>query len=178
MLISTHSLLAQSDLKSENTKTVNTATNSIPTDTSAKNLQTSPLVIKDSTQTVTVDTLDNEDSEPLEHPIEYNAKDSIRYETKGQKIFLFGDGRVKYDGMDMKAEFIEIDNEKKYFLFMKIISNLPMGYEMWETITTNYLQLKTIYKQRKNHKLKEDWGAFCAMIENLPMADIIFSDGS
>lgn len=72
----------------------------------------------------------------------------------------------------------EIDNEKKYFLFMKIISNLPMGYEMWETITTNYLQLKTIYKQRKNHKLKEDWGAFCAMIENFPMADIIFSDGS
>lgn len=112
MLISTHSLLAQSDLKSENTKTVYTPTKSIPTDTSAKNLQTSPLVIKDSTQTVTVDTLDNEDSEPLEHPIEYNAKDSIRYETKGQKIFLFGDGRVKYDGMDMKAEFIEIDNEK------------------------------------------------------------------
>ncbi|MCC6181726.1 MAG: hypothetical protein IT237_07830, partial [Bacteroidia bacterium] len=112
MLISTNSFLAQSDLRIENTKTVNTPTNSIPTDSRAKNLQTPPLVIKDSTQTVTVDTLDTEDSEPLEHPIEYNARDSIRYETKGQKIFLFGDGRVKYDGMDMKAEFIEIDNEK------------------------------------------------------------------
>lgn len=57
----------------------------------------------------------------------------------------------------------------KYELFMKALSNLPMGYEMCETITTNYLQLKTIYKQRKNHKLKEDWGAFISMCESLPM---------
>ena len=60
------------------------------------------------------------------------------------------------------------DEEAKYGFFMKAISNLPMGYEMWETISTNYLQLKTIYKQRKNHKLKEDWGAFCDMCINLP----------
>jgi hypothetical protein len=34
--------------------------------------------------------------------------------------------------------------------------------------TTNYLQLRTIYHQRKNHKLKEDWGAFCDWIKSLP----------
>ena len=37
----------------------------------------------------------------------------------------------------------------------------------------NYLQLKTIYKQRKNHKLKEDWGAICSMIEGLPYSELI-----
>lgn len=59
--------------------------------------------------------------------------------------------------------------KNKYELFMYIISNLPMGFEMWETISTNYLQLKSIYNQRKNHKLKEDWGVFCKMIQSLPL---------
>lgn len=57
----------------------------------------------------------------------------------------------------------------KYHLFMKALSNLPMGFEMWETISTNYLQLKTIYNQRKGHKLKDDWGAFTEMCEELPL---------
>lgn len=56
--------------------------------------------------------------------------------------------------------------------FMKVISNLPMGYELWMGITTNYLQLKTIYNQRKNHKL-EDWKQFCNWIEKLPMSNLI-----
>jgi len=55
-----------------------------------------------------------------------------------------------------------------YEQFMKCISNCPMGLELWMGITTNYLQLKTIYHQRKNHKLKEDWGEICKMIEKLP----------
>ncbi len=57
----------------------------------------------------------------------------------------------------------------KYQLFMRALSSLPLGFEMWETISTNYLQLKTIYHQRKNHKLKEDWGAFIKMCKELPM---------
>lgn len=46
----------------------------------------------------------------------------------------------------------------------------PMGLELTARITTNYLQLKTIYNQRKNHKLKE-WRDFCEWIENLPFAE-------
>jgi hypothetical protein len=33
---------------------------------------------------------------------------------------------------------------------------------------TNYMQLRTIYKQRKHDRLKEDWGAFLKFIEELP----------
>lgn len=57
-------------------------------------------------------------------------------------------------------------------LYHYIISNLPMGYELWAGISTNYLQLKTIYKQRRWHKL-DDWLEFCAFIEGLPMSELI-----
>lgn len=57
------------------------------------------------------DTLTKE-AEPLTSKIIYNARDSIRYETEGQKIFLFGDAFVKYEEMELKAEFFEIDNQK------------------------------------------------------------------
>lgn len=58
--------------------------------------------------------------------------------------------------------------DRKYFAYMKLLSNLPMGFEMSMDIVTNYLQLKTIYLQRRNHKLKEDWGAFTDFCEKLP----------
>lgn len=57
-------------------------------------------------------------------------------------------------------------------LFNKIISNLPCGYLKWMAISTNYLQLKTIYKQRRSHKLTE-WQYFCNWIKTLPMSNLI-----
>lgn len=56
----------------------------------------------------------------------------------------------------------------KYEVYMKIISNCPMGLEQTMRVTTSYLQLKTIYLQRRHHKLKEDWGNFCDWCESLP----------
>ena len=44
-----------------------------------------------------------------------------------------------------------------YWAFMKCISNCPQGIELFMRCSTNYLQLKNIYHQRKNHKLIEDW---------------------
>jgi len=51
--------------------------------------------------------------------------------------------------------------------YMYVISNCPMGLELTMRVSTNYLQLKTIYQQRKNHKL-EDWTIFCEWVESLP----------
>lgn len=62
------------------------------------------------------------------------------------------------------------DKDDMYKAFMRVISNCPMGIELFMRVSTNYLQLKTIYKQRKSHKLREDWGAFCKWIESLPYA--------
>lgn len=73
--------------------------------------QTVTPITNDSTvKVVTVDTL--EEDEPLDKKIIYNARDSIRYEATGNKIYLFGEAYVEYGDMNLKAEFIEIDNDK------------------------------------------------------------------
>lgn len=64
--------------------------------------------------------------------------------------------------------YTQTRNETLYFAFMQCISACPQGIELFMRCSTNYEQLATIYRQRKNHKLKEDWGAFCSMIEKLP----------
>lgn len=65
---------------------------------------------------------------------------------------------------------ISINNKQEalYYAFMKCISACPQGIELFMRCSTNYEQLATIYRQRKNHKLKEDWGAFCDFIKSLP----------
>lgn len=65
-------------------------------------------------------------------------------------------------------EYDEADEEHKYEAYMRVISNCPMGTELFVRVSTNYKQLQTIYNQRKHHKLKEDWGAFCEFVESLP----------
>jgi hypothetical protein len=60
-------------------------------------------------------------------------------------------------------------NDDKYTCFMRLLSNCPQGIELFMRVTTNYEQLATIYRQRRNHKLKE-WHIFCKMIEDLPYA--------
>jgi hypothetical protein len=72
---------------------------------------------------------------------------------------------------NLMRELIEDYNrEPSYKNFMAVVSNCPMGLELFMRCSTNYLQLKTIYRQRKGHKLKEDWGAFISFIEDLPYA--------
>ena len=60
------------------------------------------------------------------------------------------------------------NSEPSYVNFMKLISSLPMGFELTMRVSTNYMQLKNIYHQRRYHKLKEDWGEIIQMIERLP----------
>lgn len=50
---------------------------------------------------------------------------------------------------------------------LKMLYNIPAGMELTAGMTTNYLQLKTIYQQRRHHALP-DWQIFCDFIESLP----------
>ena len=61
----------------------------------------------------------------------------------------------------------EIDKEKKEKLYLEILYSNPCGFKLTAGMTTNYQQLKTIYYQRKNHRLPE-WRTFCDWIETLP----------
>ena len=52
--------------------------------------------------------------------------------------------------------------------YLRCLYNIPTGFELTARLTTNLRQLKTIYGQRKNHKLPE-WREFCKWIETLPL---------
>lgn len=52
--------------------------------------------------------------------------------------------------------------------YLTLLYNVPVGFKLTAGMTTNYRQLKTIYSQRKTHRLPE-WREFCAWIETLPM---------
>ena len=52
-------------------------------------------------------------------------------------------------------------------LYLAILYNIPSGFQLTARMTTNYRQLKTIYHQRKNHRLPE-WREFCRWCETLP----------
>lgn len=51
--------------------------------------------------------------------------------------------------------------------YLSVLYNIPSGFELTARMTTNYRQLKTIYYQRRNHRLPE-WREFCSWIETLP----------
>jgi hypothetical protein len=70
----------------------------------------------------------------------------------------------------MKWLLSQYNENKTYENFMYLLSNCPLGVELFMRCSTNYEQLATIYRQRKHHRLKEDWGAFLKMIEGLPFA--------
>lgn len=60
--------------------------------------------------------------------------------------------------------------------YLKVLYNVPTGFRLTARMTTNYRQLKTIYSQRKTHRLPE-WRAFCKWIEELPhFSDIVMSE--
>lgn len=67
-----------------------------------------------------------------------------------------------------KNRIAKTKKQALYYSFMQCISACPQGIELFMRCSTNYEQLATIYRQRKSHKLKEDWGAFCGFVESLP----------
>ena len=58
--------------------------------------------------------------------------------------------------------------EQKKRKYLEILYSNPCGFKLTAGMTTNYRQLKTIYHQRKTHRLPE-WREFCAWVETLPM---------
>ena len=73
----------------------------------------------------------------------------------------------KAEGKDVTT--LQEDSKKRY---LEILYSNPAGFRLTARMTTNYRQLKTIYLQRRNHRLPE-WRAFCAWIETLPYAEFI-----
>lgn len=67
---------------------------------------------------------------------------------------------------------------KDYNYVVRIKRILPEGFLQMRTWNTNYAELRNIYHQRKNHRLKEEWrDIFCKWVETLPYAkELIIGD--
>ncbi len=61
--------------------------------------------------------------------------------------------------------------------YLRILYSNPAGFELTAGMTTNYRQLKTIYRQRKTHRLPE-WREFCNWIKKLPYSDWITGENN
>ena len=69
------------------------------------------------------------------------------------------------------------ENPNKANFYQMVYTN-PTGMELTVGITTSYLQEKTVYKQRKNHPLQEEWGYYIDWIKNLPESQLIIGNSS
>lgn len=56
--------------------------------------------------------------------------------------------------------------------YLKVLYNIPSGFQLTARLTTNYRALKTVVSQRSNHRLP-DWREFCEWIHTLPYFDIL-----
>lgn len=75
--------------------------------------------------------------------------------------------------IEVVKELVEKYNETKDPEdYLRILYSNPCGFKLIAGMTTNYRQLKTIYAQRKNHRLPE-WREFCKWIETLPKSRLI-----
>lgn len=70
---------------------------------------------------------------------------------------------------ELKDKYNETQDPEDY---LRLLYSNPCGFLLTAAMTTNYRQLKTIYAQRKNHRLPE-WREFCAFLETLPNAEFI-----
>lgn len=73
------------------------------------------------------------------------------------------------DQLSIDAESLKAMKDEKY---LEILYTNPCGFTLTAGMTTNYLQLKTIYKQRRYHRLPE-WREFCDWIKTLPHSEWI-----
>lgn len=83
------------------------------------------------------------------------------------KCILRRFNEIKQDYLDEPE-----DSPNKAEKYLKLLYNIPNGFMLTARLTTNYRQLKTIYAQRKNHRLPE-WREFCRWIETLPHSELI-----
>lgn len=72
----------------------------------------------------------------------------------------------------LKAIYNENPTPENY---LYLLYNCPVGLILTAGMTTNYQQLKTMYSQRKNHRLPE-WHVFCDWVRSLPYSELIIGE--
>ncbi|MCL1832714.1 MAG: hypothetical protein FWG45_07400 [Oscillospiraceae bacterium] len=83
------------------------------------------------------------------------------------------DARIIAVMEELKERYNQSGDKEDY---LRLLYSNPCGFKLTARLTTNYRCLKTIYTQRKTHRLPE-WREFCRWIETLPHADELITGG-
>lgn len=103
----------------------------------------------------------------------YHFFDFVSSQSTMHRITKFDLDKAYIDYVDpriiqiMKEKVADYNREPTSEKYLEILYSNPCGFKLTARMTTNYRQLKTIYNQRKNHRLPE-WVEFCKWIETLP----------
>lgn len=89
-----------------------------------------------------------------------------------EKVNSYNELTQKISDRKLAGEDVTELNEEAKVKYLEILYSNPAGFRITARMTTNYRQLKTIYVQRKTHRLPE-WRAFCDWVETLPNASFI-----
>ena len=108
--------------------------------------------------------------------LRYNFIDIVSSQSKMHRITKFDiENNMNEFVTEKSIEYLnfliqEYNEEQTKENYQRVLYNTPLGFELKMRVSTNYLQLKTIIKQRSEHKLDE-WKEFCEyMLNNLPLA--------
>ena len=76
---------------------------------------------------------------------------------------------------ELQQQYLETKDKEDY---LKLLYSTPSGLLMTGRVTTNYLQLMTMWEQRHNHRLPE-WREFCKELEEkLPLfKELLIANG-
>lgn len=108
----------------------------------------------------------------------YHFLDFVSSQSTMHRIAKFDLDQAYIDYVDprmveiMKALVAEYNSDPTPEKYLRVLYSNPAGFRLTARMTTNYRQLKTIYRQRRNHRLPE-WRAFCEWIEALPYSEWI-----
>ena len=122
--------------------------------------------------------------------VQFDLEIPIKVWTEAQRYHFFDfvssmssmhrlkDFELSYDTMDafVDQRVIDILNEKQLEYnqnptkenMLKLLMNAPVGMNLCARMTTNFAQLKTMYNQRKTHRLPH-WHDFCDWCDSLTM---------
>ncbi len=76
----------------------------------------------------------------------------------------YTDPRIINIMRELQHKYNETHDKEDY---LRLLYSNPCGFKLTARMTTNFRQLKTIYYQRRNHRLPE-WRKFCKQLEEIP----------
>jgi hypothetical protein len=89
-----------------------------------------------------------------------------------EKVAAYNQLQAEIKEKQEKGQDVTALTEKLDQMYLELLYSNPAGFRLTAKMSTNYRALKTIYRQRKDHKLPE-WRAFCQWVRTLPHSEFI-----